>query len=80
MVDTHFKSEQNQFLHLDTETILSAPLYILLEYWWSTDQSDQKNLKESDKTQLVISCSCAPRFDLHDKAGHHHHQHNNFAR
>ena len=31
MIDTHFKSEQNQFLHLDTETILSAPLYILLE-------------------------------------------------
>ena len=32
MIDTHFKSEQNQFLHLDTdtETILSAPLYILL--------------------------------------------------
>ena len=29
MIDTHFKSEQNQFLHLDTETILSAPLYIL---------------------------------------------------
>ena len=32
MVDTHFKSEQNQFLHLDTEKILSAPLYILLDY------------------------------------------------
>ena len=31
MIDTHFKSEQNQFLHLDTETILSAPLYILLD-------------------------------------------------
>ena len=31
MIDTQFKSEQNQFLHLDTETILSAPLYILLE-------------------------------------------------
>ena len=30
MIDTHFKSEQNQFLHLDTETNLSAPLYILL--------------------------------------------------
>ena len=30
MIDTHFKSEQNQFLHLDTEEILSAPLYILL--------------------------------------------------
>ena len=29
MVDTHFKSEQNQFLHLDTEAILSPPLYIL---------------------------------------------------
>ena len=27
----HFKSELNQFLHLDTETILSAPLYILLD-------------------------------------------------
>ena len=34
MVDTHFKSEQNLFLHLDTETILSAPLYILLEQMW----------------------------------------------
>ena len=32
MIDTHFKSEQNQFLHLDTEKILSAPLYILLGY------------------------------------------------
>ena len=32
MIDTHFKSEQNQFLHLDTETILSASLYILLIY------------------------------------------------
>ena len=30
MSDTHFKSYQNQFLHLDTEKILSAPLYILL--------------------------------------------------
>ena len=30
MVDTHLKSYQNQFLHLDTEKILSAPLYILL--------------------------------------------------
>ena len=30
MVDTHFKSEQNQLLHLDTKKILSAPLYILL--------------------------------------------------
>ena len=30
MVDTHFKSKQNQFLHLDTKKILSAPLYILL--------------------------------------------------
>ena len=30
MVDTHFKSEQNQFLHLDTKKIFSAPLYILL--------------------------------------------------
>ena len=30
MIGTHFKSEQNQFLHLDTETILSPPLYILL--------------------------------------------------
>ena len=30
MINTHFKSEQNQFLHLDTEVILSAPLYILL--------------------------------------------------
>ena len=30
MIDTHFKSDQNQFLQLDTETILSAPLYILL--------------------------------------------------
>ena len=30
MIDTYFKSEQNQFCHLDTETILSAPLYILL--------------------------------------------------
>ena len=31
MVDTYFKSEQNQFFHLDTETILSPPLYILLD-------------------------------------------------
>ena len=30
MIDTHFKSKQNQLLHLDTEKILSAPLYILL--------------------------------------------------
>ena len=30
MVDTHFKSNQNQFLHLETKKILSAPLYILL--------------------------------------------------
>ena len=30
MIDTHFKSEQNQFWHLDTETIFSPPLYILL--------------------------------------------------
>ena len=30
MIDTHFKSEQNQFLHLDTEKILSSPLYILI--------------------------------------------------
>ena len=31
MIDAHFKSKQNQFLHLDSEKILSAPLYILLE-------------------------------------------------
>ena len=30
MVDTHIKSKQNQFFHLDTKKILSAPLYILL--------------------------------------------------
>ena len=30
MINTHFKSKQNQFWHLDTETILSPPLYILL--------------------------------------------------
>ena len=30
MIDTHFKIRQNQFLHLDTEKILTAPLYILL--------------------------------------------------
>ena len=32
MIDAHFKSKQNQFLHLDTGTILSAPLYILLDH------------------------------------------------
>ena len=32
MVDTHIKSKQNQFFHLDTKKILSAPLYILLGY------------------------------------------------
>jgi len=32
MVDTHFKSKQNQFLHLDTKKILSAPLYIFLDF------------------------------------------------
>ena len=32
MVDTHFKSKQNQFLHLDTKKILSAPPYILLDF------------------------------------------------
>ena len=32
MIDSYFKSWQNQFLHLDTEKILSAPLYNLLEY------------------------------------------------
>ena len=31
MVDTHFKSEQKQFLHLDTEKILLAPLCFLLD-------------------------------------------------
>ena len=31
MTDKHFKSQQNQFLNLDTEKILSAPLYILLD-------------------------------------------------
>ena len=30
MINAHFKSEQKQFLQLDTEKILSAPLYILL--------------------------------------------------
>ena len=30
MINTHFKSKQNQFWHLDTEIILSPPLYILL--------------------------------------------------
>ena len=30
MIDSQFKSKQNQFLHFDAETILSAPLYILL--------------------------------------------------
>ena len=30
MVDTHFKSKQNQFLHLDTKKFLSASQYILL--------------------------------------------------
>ena len=31
MINTHFKSKQNQFWHLDTEIILSPPLYILLD-------------------------------------------------
>ena len=31
MINAHFKSLQNQFLHIDTEKILTAPLYILLE-------------------------------------------------
>ena len=31
MIDTHFNSEQNQFLHLDSEKILSSPLYKLLD-------------------------------------------------
>ena len=31
MIDTHFISKQNQFLHLDTKKILTAPLFILLE-------------------------------------------------
>ena len=30
MIETHFISYQNLFLHLDTKQILSAPLYILL--------------------------------------------------
>ena len=44
MVDTHFKSEQNQFLHLDTEAILSPPLYILLDLLWfnSTEKIEAK--------------------------------------
>ena len=33
MIDTHFKSEQNQFLHLDTKKILSSPQYILIDLW-----------------------------------------------
>ena len=30
MIDAQFKSKQNQFLHFDTDKILSSPLYILL--------------------------------------------------
>ena len=32
MINTHFKSKQIQFWHLDTEIILSPPLYILLVF------------------------------------------------
>ena len=30
MIDTYFKNDQNQFLHLDIIKILSAPLHFLL--------------------------------------------------
>ena len=61
MIDTHFKSEQNQFLHLDTdtETILSAPLYILLDFSIiikiiikpSNSQKQEKKRLDRDKDQ-----------------------------
>ena len=44
MVDTHFKSEQNQFLHLDTEAILSPPLYILLGVYHTIIDDEIGNL------------------------------------
>ena len=47
MIDTHFQSEQNQFWHLDTETILSPPLYILLE--------SSPHVKSSPQIQLSLS-------------------------
>ena len=71
MVDTHFKSEQNLFLHLDTEKILSAPLYILLE---SVTLSQPVlfifgffNKGFRNKSDFFLSHLCCKYTDLHQE-------------
>ena len=53
MVDTHFKSEQNQFLHLDTEKILSAPPYILLALKYINKLQSSKKFQKQNKQSIV---------------------------
>ena len=53
MIDTHFISKENHFLHLDSKKILSALLYILLA---SNQTKHLKQVSITNKTRIGVQC------------------------